>query len=116
MTRDGTGERDFIHIVDLAKGHVQSVAKIDELARFQTINLGTGVGTTVLELIKSFEEVNSVKIPIRIVQRRQGDVDKSIADPTISSKLINFSCEKTIRDMCADTWNWQIRNPSGFIK
>lgn len=113
-TRDGTGERDFIHVVDLACGHVRSIDEIDNLSRFQILNLGTGQGTTVLELVKSFEKSNNVILPLKIVERRPGDIDKSIADPTTASTVLNFKCKKTLDDMCWDTWNWQIKNPQGY--
>jgi UDP-glucose 4-epimerase len=115
LTRDGTGERDYIHVVDLAIGHVKSVQKISDLDQFQIINLGTGESTTVLELVKSFEQINNVKIPIRIESHRSGDVSKSLADVAKSLTLLNFKCARTLEDMCADTWYWQSKNPNGYV-
>ena len=113
-TRDGTGERDYIHIMDLSRGHVQSLEKICELDRFQVLNLGSGKGTTVLELVNTFEKSNNVNIPLKIEKRRYGDVDRSLADPIKANNLINFKCQKSIKDMCLDTWNWQMKNPHGY--
>ena len=113
-TRDGTGERDFIHVVDLAFGHVRSIEEIENLERFQILNLGTGQGTTVLELVKSFEKSNNMNLPLKIVARRPGDIAKSVADPTRASAILDFKCKKTLEDMCLDTWNWQIKNPRGY--
>lgn len=104
-TRDGTGERDYIHVVDLALGHVRALKLIKSLGRCQLLNLGTGMGVTVSELVQQFEEVNSVKINFDIVGRRAGDVARSIADPTNSKRLLNFVCQKNIKEMCKDAWN-----------
>jgi UDP-glucose 4-epimerase len=113
-TRDGTGERDYIHVVDLAKGHVRALEKINNLKFFQAYNLGTGRGTTVLELVKAFEECTGLYIPIQLVDRRDGDVAISLADPTTAKSVLNFECKKSIKDMCVDTWNWQHKNPHGY--
>jgi len=113
-TKDGTGVRDFIHVTDLALGHAKAIEKIERLERFQILNLGTGKGTTVLELIKSFETSTGIKVPLRFVARRAGDVAISLADPTEAENLLNFKCEKTIQDMCVDEWNWQTKNPNGY--
>jgi len=93
-TRDGTGERDYIHVVDLARGHLQALNYIFNLQNFQILNLGSGNSTTVVELIRSFEKINNVIVPTRLVERRLGDVAKSYADSTIAHELIGFECKK----------------------
>lgn len=105
-TRDGTAERDFIHVSDLAIGHVQAIENIANLNRKQILNLGTGKTTSVKELIEVFEKTNRVSIPFLIAGRRAGDVPISFADPTLAYKLIGFECKKSLSEMCADTWNW----------
>lgn len=113
-TRDGTGERDYIHVMDLALGHVRALNEITKLDRFQILNLGTGKGTTVTELIRTFEKINDVLIATKLVERRPGDVAKSYADSGIARELIGFECRKTIAEMCSDTWNWIQKNPNGY--
>lgn len=113
-TRDGTGERDYIHVMDLALGHVRALNEIINLDRFQILNLGTGKGTTVTELIRTFEKISGVTVPTKLAARRPGDVAKSYADPSIARKLIGFECSKTIAEMCSDTWNWIQKNPNGY--
>ena len=113
-TKDGTGERDFIHISDLAAGHVKATEKIKELNRLQILNLGTGKSTTVIELVRTFEQTSSIFIPLRKVGRRAGDVPISFADTTLAFELLGFECKKTLSDMCVDTWNWARRNPDGY--
>ena len=113
-TRDGTGERDYIHVVDLAHGHLQALNNILNLQNFQILNLGTGKSTTVLELIRAFEKLNDVTLPTKLVERRKGDVAKSYADPSIAHELIGFECKKNLDDICLDTWNWIQKNPNGY--
>ena len=113
-TRDGTGERDYIHVMDLAYGHVQALNEILNLARFQILNLGTGKSTTVKELIRTFENVNNIYLATNLVERRPGDVEKSFADPKVARELIGFECKKTLEDMCLDAWNWIQKNPNGY--
>lgn len=108
-TRDGSGERDFIHVVDLAHGHIRAIDEIRNLNDFEIINLGSGRGTTVLELVKSFEKANKVKIPVETSDRRPGDVAKSVADSSKAFRLLQFKCAKSLNDMCLDAWNWQIK-------
>mgnify|MGYP001329028976 CR=1 FL=1 len=107
-TRDGTGERDYIHVNDLAKGHVLALEKYNKLKPFQILNLGTGSSTTVRELIKEFEKITQQKVPHQIVERRKGDIPSSFADTKLAFDLLNFKCEKSISDMCFDAWNWQL--------
>ena len=113
-TRDGTGERDYIHVMDLALGHIQALNEMTALNRFQILNLGTGNGTTVTELIKTFEKINNVAVATTLVKRRPGDVAKSFTDPSIARELIGFECKKTLEEMCSDTWNWTQKNPNGY--
>jgi UDP-glucose 4-epimerase len=113
-TRDGTGERDYIHVMDLALGHMKALSEIFNLKRLQVLNLGTGKGTTVTELIRTFEKTNNISVETKVVGRRPGDVAKSFADPGIARELIGFECSKTLEEICSDTWNWIQKNPNGY--
>ena len=113
-TPDGTGVRDYIHVVDLAKGHVKALQKIEEKAGLKIYNLGTGNGYSVLDIVKNFEEVNGVKIPYKICPRRSGDVAVNYCDPALAKKELGWEAENGIREMCADSWNWQKNNPDGY--
>lgn len=106
-TRDGTGIRDYIHVVDLAKGHVAALAHLATDSGFHVWNLGTGSGTTVLELVDTFERVSGVKIPRRVVTRRPGDIAASWADTTKARLELGWTAALGIEEMCADTWRWQ---------
>ena len=112
-TRDGTGERDYIHVCDLAEGHLKAITNINKLRRFQILNLGSGQSTTVKELIDTFEKTNGVLVNVRSAQRRSGDVAQSFADPKLAQELIGFKCKKSLSDMCYDVWNWVQKNPDG---
>lgn len=114
LTRDGTGERDYVHVMDLAEAHVKTLEHISELEKFQLLNLGTGRGTTVLELIQAFEEASGQKVPFKIVGRRAGDVAKSWATTSLIKSKLNFECNRSVFDMCKDAWQWQSKNPSGY--
>lgn len=105
-TKDGTGVRDYIHVVDLAKGHVKAVLKCLETSSVHIYNLGTGKGYSVLEMVKTFEKVNGVKIPYQIEGRRSGDIDACFADCSCAFKELNWKCEKTIEDMCRDAYHF----------
>lgn len=109
-TKDGTGMRDFIHIMDLAEGHVEAVKYITEHNGYEAFNLGTGNGYTVLELIKTFERVNKIPIPFQFLGRREGDIAISIANPTKAKEKLNWQARKTLEDMCRDTWRWELNN------
>lgn len=109
-TRDGTAERDYIHVSDLAYGHLKAVQNLRELESFQIINLGTGKTTSVIELVKMFETVNKTNVPFRVVERRLGDVAVSYADNALAKDLLDFKCMRTLEDMCRDSWNWTQRN------
>ena len=114
-TPDGTGVRDYIHVMDLAKGHVSALKAIASNCGVKVYNLGTGRGYSVLELIHAFEKVSGIKIPYVIEERRPGDVAVSYSDPTKANKELDWNAEFTILDMCRDSWNWQKKNPDGYI-
>lgn len=113
-TKDGTGVRDYIHVVDLAKGHVASIKKLEENPGLLTYNLGTGEGCSVLDLVKAFEKVNNIKIPYKIIDRRPGDIDMCYADPTKAFDELGWKAEFGIERMCEDSWTWQSNNPNGY--
>ena len=113
-TVDGTGVRDYIHVVDLAKGHVLAVDKIDELKGVSIFNLATGKGYSVLEVLKAFEKACGKKISYKIVQRREGDIAKCYADASKAYKILDWKAEKDIDQMCEDSWRWQSQNPNGY--
>lgn len=113
-TPDGTGVRDYIHVVDLAKGHVAAIDHIEGPERPAIYNLGTGKGTSVLELIHAFEKACGKPIPYAIHPRRDGDVAASYADPAKANQLLGWKAEKTIEEACADSWRWQSGNPNGY--
>ena len=113
-THDGTGVRDYIHVVDLSKGHVAAVKYAVNNLGCDVFNLGTGTGYSVLDMVKAFEEANGLKLPYKIVARRPGDLATCYADPAKSEKVLGWKAEKTLVDMCRDSWNWQSKNPTGF--
>jgi len=113
-TVDGTGVRDYIHVVDLAKGHVKALEKHCSRRGVEAYNLGTGQGYSVLQLVEAFEKVNSVEIPYQITGRRSGDVAVCYADVSKASLILNWKTEKNIEDMCRDSWKWQSKNPEGY--
>jgi len=111
-TVDGTGVRDYIHVVDLARGHVAALTHIQPGA--QVYNLGTGKGTSVLELVEAFESASGQRVPYQIVPRRPGDIASCYADASKANSELNWHAEKSIEDACRDSWNWQSHNPSGY--
>ncbi|MBU8848642.1 MAG: UDP-glucose 4-epimerase GalE [Desulfobacterales bacterium] len=113
-TPDGTGIRDFIHVVDLAKGHIKTLPKLFTNPGVVIYNLGTGLGYSVLEMIKGFESASGKKIPYEITGRRPGDIAACFADPAKAKKELGWKADKTLIDMCRDTWNWQKNNPAGY--
>ncbi len=113
-TPDGTGVRDYIHVVDLAKGHVAAVNFVNENTGCEVFNLGTGTGYSVLEMVHTFSQVNDLKVPYEIAPRRPGDIGTCYADPGKSAEKLGWKAEKTLADMCRDAWNWQKKNPRGF--
>ena len=113
-TPDGTGVRDYIHVVDLAKGHVKAVEKIEENPGLKIYNLGTGVGYSVLDIVHCFEEATNVKIPYEIKPRRAGDIATNYADASLAKKELGWVAENGMKEMCEDAWRWQSQNPNGF--
>lgn len=113
-TRDGTGVRDYIHVVDLARGHVAACAYLAEHEGCEAINLGTGAGYSVLEVVKTFERVNGIAIPYEVTARRPGDIAECYADAGKANRLLGWKAEKSLEDMCRDSWRWQCANPNGY--
>lgn len=113
-TPDGTGVRDYIHVVDLAKGHVSAIKKIEENCGLDIYNLGTGTGYSVLDIVKNFEEATGVKVPYSIKPRRAGDIATCYCDPTKAKNELGWEAQYDIKDMCADSWRWQKNNPNGY--
>ncbi len=114
-TPDGTGIRDYIHVMDLAEGHICAMEKLNNFeSKIFNINLGTGQGTSVLELVEIFENINKVKVPYVFTNRRKGDYPIVVANNELAKKELNWLPKRNIEDMCKDGWNWQIKNPNGF--
>lgn len=113
-TPDGTGVRDYIHVVDLAKGHVAACDYAAKHEGCEIINLGTGVGYSVLDIVHAFSRVNHVDVPYVIAPRRAGDIDACYADPSKAEALLHWKATKTLDDMCRDSWRWQTQNPNGY--
>ena len=113
-TADGTGVRDYIHVVDLAQGHVKALEKLNEIKGCVAINLGTGNGTSVLEIVNTFKEISGQDIPFKIVPRRAGDIATVYADAKVADKLLNWHAKRDLATMITDTWRWQTKNPNGF--
>ena len=113
-THDGTGVRDYIHVVDLAKGHVAAVEYAAQHQGCEVFNLGTGCGYSVLDMVHTFRDVNNVALPYVITDRRPGDIATCYADPGKSARIRGWKAEKTLEDMCRDSWNWQKNNPMGY--
>ena len=113
-TPDGTGVRDYIHVVDLAVGHVKALKKIEEKAGLCIYNLGTGHGYSVLDIVRNFEEANNIKIPYQIKPRRAGDIATCYCDPSKAERELGWKAQYGIKEMCADSWRWQKNNPNGY--
>ena len=113
-TPDGTGVRDYIHVVDLAIGHVKAIEKIKENPGLKIYNLGTGKGYSVLDIVKNFEAATGIKIPYEIKPRRAGDIATNYADASLAKKELGWVAERDIKEMCEDSWRWQRMNPNGF--
>lgn len=116
-TEDGTGIRDYIHVMDLAMGHVLAMRKLEK-GKFgiKFYNLGTGKGASVMQLIKTFERVNNVKIPYVVEPRREGDISTMYADPKLAEEELGWKAKFSLEEMCADFWRWQTMNPNGYKK
>ena len=113
-TPDGTGVRDYIHVVDLARGHVAAVKYVLANPGCEVFNLGTGTGYSVLDMVHAFIEVNRVSVPYEIAPRRPGDLAVCYADPGKSARVLGWKAERNLQDMCRDSWNWQSKNPMGY--
>lgn len=114
-TKDGTGVRDYIHVVDLALGHLKAIAKLNENPGVFTCNLGTGQGYSVLEMVAAFARASGREIPYDIVARRAGDVAACYADPSFAAQELGWRASRGLAEMCADTWRWQVENPQGYV-
>lgn len=115
-THDGTGVRDYIHVVDLAKGHVKAIEYASKSKGTEIFNLGTGTGYSVLDIVKAFENANKIEIPYIIKERRNGDIAECYADPVKAKEKLGWQAEKTLEEMCKDSWRWQSNNPKGYEK
>lgn len=113
-TPDGTGVRDYIHVVDLAIGHLKAIEKLEEDPGLVIYNLGTGKGTSVLDMVKAFEKASGKKVPYKIASRRPGDIATCYADPAKAEKELKWKAERGIEEMCNDAWKWQSENPNGY--
>jgi UDP-glucose 4-epimerase len=113
-TADGTGVRDYLHVMDLAQGHVRALAYSAGHPGFVAVNLGTGRGTSVLELVRAFERVNGCRIPLQAQPRRPGDIERMWADPALAASLLGWRSTHDVDAMCADGWRWQQGNPQGY--
>lgn len=113
-TTDGTGVRDYIHVMDLAEGHVTALEYVQGKDGLLTVNLGTGHKCSVLELVQAFEQASGRDIPYRVIGRRPGDIAECWADPSLAESLLGWKAKRTINDMCADAWRWQSLNPDGY--
>ena len=113
-THDGTGVRDYIHVVDLALGHLKALESFGNYKGVGTYNLGTGIGYSVLDLVKNFQKANDIVIPYKLVERRPGDVATCYADATRANEILGWNAKKDLADMCRDSWNWQSKNPKGY--
>ena len=113
-TPDGTGVRDYIHVMDLAAGHLAALAKLEEAPALLQVNLGTGQGYSVLDMVRAFEQASGRPVPYELTARRPGDVASCYADPALAQRLLGWRAERGLDAMCADHWRWQKNNPSGY--
>ncbi|MCU5358417.1 GDP-mannose 4,6-dehydratase, partial [Bacillus cereus] len=115
-TKDGTGVRDYIHVVDLANGHVKALEKVLSTTGVDAYNLGTGMGYSVLEMVEAFEKVSGKKVPYKITERRPGDVAVCFADASKAKRELGWEAIHGLEEMCADSWRWQSENKNGYQK
>jgi UDP-glucose 4-epimerase len=113
-TADGTGVRDYIHVVDLAVGHLKALERLQVVPDFLTVNLGTGIGYSVLDMVRAFEAASGKPVPYQVSPRRPGDIAACYAEPTAALELLGWRAERGLESMCADAWRWQSTNPKGF--
>ncbi|MBO5416411.1 MAG: UDP-glucose 4-epimerase GalE [Clostridia bacterium] len=113
-THDGTGVRDYIHVVDLAKAHLKAIERAEKVSGVEYFNVGTGVGYSVLDIVKAYEAATGAKVPYKIVARRPGDIDECYANPDKAYRVLGWRAENNIEDMCRDSYRWQSNNPDGY--
>jgi UDP-glucose 4-epimerase len=116
-THDGTGVRDYIHVVDLARAHVKAIEYINSdkfNIKNSTFNIGTGFGCSVLDVVKAFEKASGKKVPYKLVDRRAGDIAKCYANPSFAKEVLGWEAKRTLEEMCIDSWRWQSNNPNGY--
>lgn len=113
-THDGTGVRDYIHVVDLAQGHLRALEQMQMFDEVMTINLGTGQGYSVLDMVKAFEKASGKQVPYKVVERRAGDIATCYADPSYAKEILGWEATRSIEEMCEDSWRWQSGNPKGY--
>lgn len=114
-TPDGTGLRDYIHVVDLAKAHVAALNHLNDSSKYRAYNIGTGEGYSVLQIIKAFEQASGRKVPYKVVGRRPGDIATCYANPSLAEAELEWKAERTIEQACKDGWRWQSKNPNGYV-
>jgi UDP-glucose 4-epimerase len=115
-TPDGTGVRDYIHVVDLALGHLKALERLQKQAECRAINLGTGMGYSVLDMVQAFERASGRSVPYKVAPRRAGDIAACYADPAQAFSLLGWRAERGLDAMCTDAWRWQSRNPQGYAR
>jgi UDP-glucose 4-epimerase len=113
-TPDGTGVRDYIHVVDLAKAHLKAIERAETVSGVEHFNIGTGVGYSVLDIVNAYQKSTGITINYKIVDRRPGDIDECYANPTKAYEVLGWRAENNIEDMCRDSYNWQVKNPNGY--
>lgn len=114
-TPDGSGVRDYIHIVDLVKGHLKALKILEKKPQLLTVNLGTGKGYSVLEVVKAYEKISGRNVPYEVIDRREGDVASCFADTSYANKKLGWKAFYSLEEMCMDEWNWQLKNPNGYL-
>lgn len=115
-TADGTGVRDYIHVVDLAQGHIKALQRLQKQAECLTVNLGTGVGYSVLDMVRAFAKASGKPVPCKVAERRAGDIAACYADPALAFELLGWRAQRDLATMCADAWRWQSGNPEGYAQ